>query len=70
MTRMYRCSGTVEFHAAVEADSLAEAERIIDGILENVSDVTIREDGGLDEGGDELNCSAGSVRRGTIRVET
>jgi hypothetical protein len=65
---MYRCSGTVQFHAAVEAESLAEAERIIDGIL-RAADEVVQEDGGIAEGGDELIAAIGSSSRGRVVVE-
>jgi hypothetical protein len=66
---MYRCSGTVQFHAAVEAESLAEAERIIDGILRAADEVVIQEDGGISQGGDELIAAIGSSSRGRVVVE-
>lgn len=69
MTKLYRCSGAIQFHAAVEADSLAEATRIIDGVLNGAEEVIIREGGGPEDGGDELVASKGTVTRSRIQVE-
>jgi hypothetical protein len=66
---MYRCTGTAAFSVAVEADSLAEAERIIDGVFEGCDEIVFFEDGGLNEGGDELRSAKGTIARSNIRVE-
>lgn len=67
--KMYRCEVALKTFVAVEAESLAEAERIIDGVLENADSVCIMEDGGVDNGGDELNGSRSKISRGRIQVE-
>jgi len=62
--KMYRCSGSINFFAAVEAASLAEAERKIDAVLGNAVEVTIRE--GLDQ---EFTAAAGAASRSRVQVE-
>jgi hypothetical protein len=66
---MYRCMVQVTAAIAVEAESLAEAGRIIDGVLEGTDEVIFSEDGGIEAGGDELIGSRLSLSRGTIQAE-
>ena len=67
--RMYRCTVQVTAAIAVEAESLAEAGRIIDGVLEGADEIIFSEDGGLAEGGDELIGTRQSMCRSTIQAE-
>lgn len=67
--RMYRTGVKIETFIAVEAESLAEAERIIDGVLQGCDEILINEDGGIDKGGDTLVGSRPSISRQVIRVE-
>jgi Icc-related predicted phosphoesterase len=66
---MYRCTVNLTTYVAVEAESLAEAERIIDGVLHGCDEVHIHEDGGIDHGGDTLVGSRSNISRGRIMVE-
>lgn len=63
MTKMYRYTGSVEFSGAVEADSLVEAIRIIDGGLNDASHLVFE---GEDE---ELRTSPIRIQRGRVAVE-
>lgn len=67
--RMYRCAVQLTTYIAVEAESLPEAERIIDGVLRGCDEVHIHEDGGIDNGGDTLVGQRSNISRGTIQVE-
>ena len=61
--KLYRYSGTVEFAGAVEADSLVEAIRIIDGGLNEVHTIV------FDSDDDELSASPVRITRGKVMVE-
>lgn len=65
MTKMYRYTGEIKFAGAVEADSLVEACRIIDGVLNNAGEVVIHEEGDLDQ----LHISPTTITRGRVAVE-
>lgn len=67
--RLYRCSVRLTTHIAVEAETLAEAERIIDGVLQGADEIHIHEDGGIEHGGDTLVGQRSDISRGTIQVE-
>jgi hypothetical protein len=67
--RMYRCTVQVTAAIAVEAESLAEAGRIIDGVLEGTDEVIFSEDGGIENGGDELVGTRQNMSRSTIQAE-
>jgi hypothetical protein len=65
---MYRYSAQLSLSGAVEAASLAEAERIIESVLKNASAITVVE---RDAHGDfdELSCTVTEYIRGRIRAE-
>lgn len=67
--RMYRCQVSLSTFVAVEAESLAEAERIIDGNLRGCDEVHLHEDGGDMNGGSTLVGSRASISRSRISVE-
>lgn len=67
--RMYRCTVQLTTYIAVEAETLAEAERRIDDTLYGADEVHIHEDGGDFNGGSTLVGSRSSISRGTIQVE-
>lgn len=61
--RTYHCSGQAAFHLTVRAESLAEATRMIDDVLEEADVVAfVAEE-------DELTADKGQVSRGRIQVE-
>jgi hypothetical protein len=60
---MYRCSVTVMTNIAVEAASLAEAERKIDDVLQHADEIHIKDPI------DQLTGSRGSITRSRIQVE-
>lgn len=62
--KMYRTTIKCETSVAVEAASIAEAYRIIDGVINNCTMISLIE--GED---DELNGSPTSVTRGRIQAE-
>ena len=67
--RMYRCAVQLTTHIAVEAETLVEAERIIDGCLQAADEVHIHEDGGDFNGGSTLVGSRPDISRSAVRVE-
>ena len=67
--RMYRCTVNLTTFVAVEAESLAEAERIIDGNLEGCDEVHMHEDGGDMAGGSTLVGSRPGITRSRVQVE-
>lgn len=66
--KQYRCSAQINAHIVVEAESLTEAKRIIDGALQNVDYVLIGE-GDLDDPNEELVAMPGQISRTEIMVE-
>ncbi len=66
--KLYRCPVAVEIAVAVEAETLAEAERIIDGVLSNADTVHIVE-GDFNNPDDELIGAPSNIRRGRVSME-
>ena len=66
--KMYYCKATIQVDLAVEGESLAEAERIIDGVLSNAGDVIIFE-GSCRDPDDELTGTARGHSRSRIQAE-
>jgi hypothetical protein len=64
--KMYNYSAKLTVSGEVEAESLDEAERIIEGVLKSPFGVTIQESLG---DGDELGCTVTDYVRGSIRAE-
>jgi hypothetical protein len=66
--RLYRYSGQLEFHGAVEARTLSEATNMVDRILAGASssggEIIIK-----DAEDDTLTVSSANIRRGRIQVE-
>lgn len=67
--RMYRCTVDVKTYVAVEAETLAEAERKIDDVLRGCDEVHLHEDGGDFNGGATLVGSRSNISRGRVMVE-
>lgn len=62
--RMYRCTVQASTYIAVEAETLAEAERKIDDVLTEADEIAI-----IEHGGGELIGARGSISRSRIQVE-
>jgi hypothetical protein len=66
--KTYRCSAEIVAHLEVEAESLVEAQRIIDGVLQNASSVRIFE-GDEEDPEDSISGCTGTIGRSKISAE-